>query len=1814
MVSTQMTIPGYQVSEKLYDGSRTLVYRALRETDSLPVVIKLLKNPYPSFSQLVQFRNQYIIAKNLNFPGIIQTYSLEIYQNGYILVTEDFGGISLSKSMGEKPQNLIEFLHIAISICDTLDILYRQRIIHKDIKPANILINPETKQVKLIDFSIASLLTRETQEIKSPNVLEGTLAYISPEQTGRMNRGIDYRSDFYSLGVTFYELLTGQLPFISDDAMDLVHCHIAKIAPDVSEIKSEIPQVVGEIISKLMAKNAEERYQSAGGLKHDLETCLYQLKDTGKISYFAIAKRDICDRFIIPEKLYGRETEVEQLLAAFGRVSQGNSEMILVAGFSGIGKTAVVNEVHKPIVRQRGYFIKGKFDQFNRNIPFSAFVQAFRDLMGQLLTESDAQLSSWKHKMLQAVGENGQVIVDVIPELEGIIGLQPPAPELSGSAAQNRFNLLFSKFIQVFTQPEHPLVMFLDDLQWADSASLHLIQLLMADSGAGYLLMIGAYRDNEVFAAHPLILTLDAVSKAGTRLNTITLKPLTQSSLNQLVADTCNTADTPQAIALAQPLTDLIYQKTQGNPFFATQFLKALYEDELITFDAQTGHWQCDIIRLREAALTDDVVNFMVTQLQKLPEVTQNILKLAACIGNQFDLQTLAIAAEESTIKTATVLWAALQEGLILSKSEIYKFYVGDVGHNIQTDAQIAHYKFLHDRVQQAAYLLIPENQKPATHLKIGQLLLNTSSTHTSNASIFEIVNQLNLGRQLIAEPLATLQLAKLNITAGQQAKQSTAYSSAVGYFQTAIALLTTEIWQQDYPLALGLYTNVVEVTYLNGDFTEMNRFLIELQQQAKTNLDLVKAQEIHIEALVAQGKLQESLNLGLRILEQFSLQFPQTPTPEDYTIALSRARQAIEVRLGTELIDLPLATDEEAIATMRVLVKLAVPAYLVAPHLYPLIPYYGVELSARAGISAASTYLFACYGLLHCAILNDYEKGNEFGQLALALCNKLEDQEFRARVFLMNGLFITHWTGHLRESLPQLQSGYTTGLETGDSAYTGFSAYTFCFSAYFLGQPLPELITEMERYQQAIQQLHQEAILNYHKIYHQIVLNLLGQSDSTCKLVGDVYDEVEMLPLHQSSSDYVALAHLFINKLILNFWFGNWEIALECSDLAEQYLGGAAALASIPLYYFYDSLTRLTYAKTIAQSYSGEYDLRIAQNLEKLAIWAKFAPMNNQHKLDLVKAEQHGVLGQKTEALECYDRAISGAKENGYIQEQALANELAAKFYLHWGKAKVAAGYMQEAYYCYATWGATAKITQLEENYPQLLGAILAVPTIPINKEGNITSTIIKNITSTSNSSSQNLWLDFPGVIKAAQAVSQEIELEKLLETVMQIAIANGGAETGCLILRSQEQWLVAAQADSKQTHLLEIPLEEYQKLPQSVIYRVLRTIELAVFANLSKEVQFAGDRYIINHQPKSVLCIPISRQGKLIGVLYLENNLTVDAFTSDRLQVLQLISTQAAISLENAQIYCQLEEKVSKRTQELTQKAAQLESTIQELQRTQAQLIQSEKMSSLGQLVAGIAHEINNPVNFIHGNLSHVQQHTQDLLNAINLYQKSHISPLSVQALLEKIDLEFIQEDLPKIIKSMQVGTERIREIVLSLRNFSRMDEAEFKEVDIHTGIDSTLMLLEYRLKEKPECRAIEIIKDYGELPTIECYAGQLNQVFMNILSNAIDAIEEQSTQRNFVEIAAYPPQIIIRTSMIDSNWIEIVIKDNGIGMSDGIQQQMFNPFFTTKSVGKGTGMGMSISYQIIMERHRGKLNCVSIPNQGSEFVLQIPIRQLW
>ncbi|AFY84798.1 trifunctional serine/threonine-protein kinase/ATP-binding protein/sensor histidine kinase [Oscillatoria acuminata] len=1808
-------IADYLITEKIHESIHTLVYRGSRPGDDTSVIIKIPNAEYPTMAELVRLRNQYAIANNLNVPGIVKTFSLERDQNSLALILEDFGGISLKDYITSHSLSLADFLYIGIQIADALEALYQNRIIHKDIKPDNILIHPLTKQTKLTDFSISSRLPKETLTLVNPNALEGTLAYISPEQTGRMNRFIDYRTDFYSLGVTFYELLTGNLPFASTDVMELVHYHIAKQPVSPNRLVPEIPEAIAEIVMKLMAKNAEERYQTARGLKADLETCLRQLQTTGSIQPFAIAQKDIAARFQIPEKLYGREGEIAHLMGAFAEVATGSAQLMLVAGYSGIGKSALVQEVHKPILEKRGYFISGKFDQFKRNIPFAPLIKAFQDLIRyHILTESPQAVATWKKQLTAALEKQAQVIIEVIPELELLLGKQPALPELPAAESQNRFNRVFQNFIRVFANEHHPLVLFLDDLQWTDIASLKLLELLLSDGDLHHLLVIGAYRDNEVSPVHPLMLMVSRLQQTqGVGINRIEVPPLNQEDVNQLVADALSCPQTR-----SQPISELVFQKTKGNPFFVTQFLKSLDEDHLLEYNSEHGYWQCDLTQVRSLAVSENIVEFMATQLQRLPAPTQTVLTLAACIGHQFDLATLALVYQHSLGETSAQLWEALQAGVVIPVSELYKFFQSDSGsegEEMNTQAPAVQYKFLHDRVQQAAYSLIPDREKQATHLKIGRLLLQNTTGEAVEEKVFDLVNQLNIGADLIESSWEKYQLAALNLQAGHKAKTSTAYEPALRYLEAGLGLLNPTSWGDRYDLTLQLHLAAAESAYLSTDFNRMEDLAQIVLEKADTLLDKIQVYEVKIQAYTAQNKQLDGLATARAALALLGVNLPEQPTFDHIQNGLGELFSRLTDQPVEALNELPKMSNPDKKAAMRILNSAIAPAYQSAPLLLPLLVFEEVKLSLDYGNTEESTYAYGCYGLILCGIVGDIETGHQFGQLALTVLAQFENQKLKARTVMVVNNNVRFWKEPLQQTIAPLLIGYESGLETGDVEYAGLCAYNYCINSYFAGKELGQLEAEMSSYSLLMEKLKQTNTLNYQKMYWQVVSHLIRGVDHPENLVGELYNEFLMLPLHEQTSDRYGLCCLYLNKLILSYLFRQSESAFENAGMAANYLDGLTAVYPLPLFYFYNSLAVLGVYGNRPESEQEILWNKVEENQEKMKKWAEFAPDNFLHKHELVEAEKARVVGNIAEAIASYDRAILHARESQYIQEEALANELAGEFHLQRGSQQIAQFYLTEAYYGYMRWSASAKVKFLEQKYPSVLARVTQRSVI---RPFSIQETISSFSTTSTSINQDSSSLDMTTVMKAALALSEELILDKFLNKLMRVILENAGAQTGFLILEKEgkqfiqaagniEEETVTTTMPSIEINCTGIPVEDFCCLPLSIINYVHRTGEVLVINNAAVESVFTTDPYITAKKPKSILCLPITYQGHTVALLYLENNLSTGVFTHDRLEVLKLLSSQAAISLENARLYQNLQQ------------------SLQDLKEAQLQLVQTEKMSTLGQLVAGVAHEINNPLSFVHGNLNMALEYGEDLLNHLQLYQQCYPEPVAdIQNHATAIDLEYLQEDFPEMLKSMNLGTDRIKEIVKSLKNFSRKDPGVFQKSDIHAGLDSTLLILSNRLKATGSKPAVTVMKEYGNLPLVPCYPGQLNQVFMNLIANAIDALESglsshlsRVTQGSSAENSpgvlpkeAESKTIRIRTELKE-NSVAIHIADNGSGMTQEVQEKLFHTFFTTKPEGKGTGLGLSISHQIIVERHHGKLLCNSQPGKGTEFTIEIPIR---
>ena len=1877
----------YKLLEKINVGLNTIVYRAERKEDQTAVIIKTLMADYPTLEEIMQLRHEYEISRHLNLEGIVKPYGLENYRNGLALILEDSKGEALQNFLNRRQLELKEFLEIAIQLADTLGKLHDNQIIHKDIKPTNIIITPATLDVKITDFSIATRLSRETSALSHPTLLEGTLAYISPEQTGRMNRSIDYRTDFYSLGITFYEMLCGEVPFKTTDAMELVHCHIAKQPvplweiiwakeqkssvkitrddPTVKSQNSEIIKAICDIVMKLLAKTAEDRYQSGYGLKADLEQCLNQLQQTGNISNFILGERDKSGQFLIPQKLYGREAQVATLMDAFERVSTGTAELMLVSGYSGIGKSCLVYEIHKPIVGARGYFITGKFDQFKRNIPYGALIQAFEGLIRQILTESSEKINLWKHKILKELGQNTRVIIDVIPELELIVGEQPEVSKLGSSESQNRFNLAFKQFIHVFTQKAHPLVLFLDDLQWADSASLKLVHVLLTDLDSQYLLVIGAYRDNEVSPTHPLMQTLDSIYSCGSIINNIVLQPLTLSTVNQLVADTLGDNYSSAVPSLAcfseqhgeiegqslvtksknlerdkcKLLAELVFNKTQGNPFFLTQLLTSLYAEKLLKFDFSIGRWEWDMGQIQSVPIADyNVVELLARNIQKLPPDTQKVLKLAACIGNRFNLDVLAIVSEKSISETASALWEGLQAGLILPIGEsAYKIPLLCKGNesliisNIQgTPSEIntdkVSYKFLHDRVQQAAYSLIPSEKQKTTHLKIGQLLLHNTDRDTLEENVFDIVNQLNIGVEFITEQEEKYKLAELNLIAARKAKAASAYEAAVMQLRVGLKLLPENSWQSNYDLTLALYVEAVEAEYLTTNYERSATLAEVVLQQVSTLLERVKVYELQIQFYMAQNQMLKAIDTGLQVLDMLGVSLSNDEGDGGLVIELPNL---------TDLDKIPEITDPYKIAALRILMSLVSPAYAAKPEILLPLAVTLVKICVEHGHSALAAFAYVFYSIILCSAMGEINAGYHAGQLGLKLLDKFNANSLKCKVYQLFNGFVVHWKKPAKEALPFLISGLQSGMESGDIEYAGYCVTVYCASIFWTGERLDIVEEEQEKYLDLAIKLKQDYSIYYIQIFHQLTLNLQNEAEAKSRLVGKSFNETQMLPVFIETNNRILLFIVYLAKTMLFYLFKEPMNAVTNASLAAEHAVSVMGMVVSAPHNFYYSLAVLAVYPQASLAEQQQYISLVEANQQQMHKWAFHAPSNFQHKYELVEAEKARIQGQIVEAMEYYDRAIAGAKEQGYIQEEALASELAAEFYFSLGRDKFARIYLTQAYYGYIRWGAKTKVKDLESRYPLLFSEMLMRESIGIE---------INRTTTTSTTGASSAVLDLSTVNKASLALAEEIVLDKLLDKLLKIVMENAGATTACLILEKNGKLVIEATGVMDRAAVVmcsELPVENTEHLPLTIINYVGIAKENVVLNDAAASQRFMNDPYIIKNQPKSILSMPIINQGKMIGIIYLENNITTGAFTKERLEVLKILSSQIAISLKNAILYGKLEtatqnlktaneqledynqtleQKVEDRTQQLKEKnsllreqAIQLELTLKELQATQTQLIQTEKMSSLGQMVAGIAHEINNPINFIYGNLTPASEYFHDLLGLLNLYQEQlpNATP-EILNVAENIDLEFLIADFPRLLDSMQVGADRIRQIVLSLRNFSRLDEAEMKAVDIHEGIDSTLLLLQNQLKAKPENLGIEIVKEYGNLPMVECYAGFLNQVFMNIIRNAIDAIEESWVNYPIASISNKKSQIRIRTSLINSNQVEIRIADNGAGMTEEVRQKVFDPFFTTKPVGSGTGLGLAISYQIVVEKHHGSLTCISEPGQGAEFVIEIPLNQ--
>jgi len=1462
---------GYLLVPIRKDADFTLC-RGQRHGNPSPVLVAAPTAEHPSPESLRRLAHEYSLASEIDPQWAAKPLALTRHEGRTILVLKDPGGEPLDRILERghgQPLDVKRALRIAIGLTTALGQLHRRGLTHKDIKPENVLVDDDDR-VWLTGFGIASRLPRERQVPAPPETISGTLAYMAPEQTGFMNRSVDSRSDFYSLGVTLYRMLTGALPFAAADPLEWVHCHITR-RPTLPSDRAAVPEPVCAIVMKLLAKNAEDRYQTALGVAADLQRCFEEWESRGCIEPFQLGTHDVPGRLLIPEKLYGRAREVETLLTAFDRIIKGGTpELVLVSGYSGIGKSSVVNELHRVLVPPRGLFASGKFDQYKRDIPYSTLVQAFQSLVRQLLGKSDADLAIWRDALLEALGPNARLMTDLIPELKLIIGDPPPVPELDPHRAQSRFQLVFRRFIGVFARQEHPLALFLDDLQWLDAATLDLLEDLLTRPDLQHLMLIGAYRDNEVDATHPLTRKLDAIRQAGAMVQEIHLAPLASDDFKQLIADALRCD--PAHVA---PLAQLVQEKTAGNPFFVIQFLYTLAEEGLLYLDHDAVCWSWDLDRIHAKGYTDNVVDLLVSKVARLPVKTEPALRQLACLGNVATIAMLSTVLEAPEEQVHAALWPAVRQELVEHLEDSYKF--------------------MHDRVQEAAYSLIPEALRAEAHLRIGRLLAAQTPTDKREEAVFDIVGHLNRGAALITQREERDQLAELNLIAGKRAKGAIAYASALTYLIAGSAQLAEDRWERRRELTFALELNLAECEFLTGQLSVAEERLAALSKRATTTVEQATVACLRMDVCTVLDQSSRAIIIGLGYLRHVGIEWSPHPQEDEVRREYERVWSLLGSRAIEDLIDLPLIEDAASLAPVEVLSKLLPAAVYTDANLVSLTICKAVSLSLEHGNCDASCVAYIMFGRFAGRHFGDYQAGFRFGQLGYDLVERRCLKRFEAQTYYVFAMFIASWMKHVRASGDLLLRAFEAANRNGDLTHAVCACTNLNSALLFAGEPLPEVQRNVEQGLAFATKAHFGTMINHAVTRLALIRMLRGLTLKFGCFDDGQFNELQM-ECHLSSNPALAIVKYcyWTRKLQARYLAGDYATAMDAASKAKGPLWTPSLYFEEAEYHFYAAL-----ARAACYSDSGTADEReqhldaLAAHHKQLQVWAENCPENFENRAALVAAEIARIECREHDAMRLYELAIRSARANGFVHNEAIAYEVAARFYRARGFDQFADAYLRHARYGYLRWGADGKVRQLDEHYPHLRreqdsassSATIGTPVAQLNVET---------------------------VVRASQALSSEIVLSKLIETLMRLTVEHAGAERGLLILLRDDEPQIEAEAvtgHERAAVTIRRMAVTSSDLPQSALHYVIRTRERVLLDDASVENLYSQDEYLRRKHPRSVLCVPIVKQSKLVGVLYLENDLTPRAFTSDRVAVLELLAAQAAISLENASLYSDLQ-----------------------------------------------------------------------------------------------------------------------------------------------------------------------------------------------------------------------------------------------------------------------------------------------------------------
>ncbi|MDJ0840462.1 MAG: AAA family ATPase [Acidobacteriota bacterium] len=1808
---------GYEIIARQHESRRSLIFRARRVRDGLPVIIKTPAGDAHVPGKLSQVRREFEIGSRFQDQWIARYHELIPFRGGLAIVVEDFGGVDLGQKTPPGGMDLSTFLKIAIQLAAGLGIIHRGHVIHKDIKPGNIIIKGET--VKWIDFGLSSPFARESQQAVSPHALGGTLAFMSPEQTGRMNRPLDYRSDFYSLGMTFYQLLTGLPCFQSNDPMELVHWHLARVPRAPLDLDEPVARAVSAMVLKLVAKDPGDRYQSADGLEADLRVCL-EAHESGAASPLTLGEQDVCDRFMIPDKLYGRDKERDALLEAFDKAAAGNTEMLLIFGQAGVGKSALVNEIQKPLTGRRGYFASGKFDELNRSMAYSAVAEAFRSLTRQILSEDDRAVRAWKQAMQEKLGANSRIILELVPELESWLGQVDHLPELGSVETRNRFELALRQFVSLFADADHPLVLFLDDLQWADTASLDLIGMLMSGRIKGHLLLIGAFRDNEVGTTHPLRRVVDALKAQGRPPRELSLKPIQAEHLTQLAGDTLGSGF-PDTRALA----DTLFQKTGGNPFFAVELLKKLHADGHVFFNYEKKQWQWDREQTGSLEVSANVVFFLVARLQDLSPALQHLLALASCIGEHFDLTTLAAVADQTREQTLTGLWDALQGNIVVPLDHHERLYRPGESLPAGALADVAvHFRFQHDRVREAAASLIDADHQEKIHYRLGQLMLDSTLPAEEQPRLFEIVGHLNVAKGLLKDSGEILELSRLNLAAGRKAAASSAYQQALDYCSIAVDLLPEDAWDHHYELALAAVRHRCLHAYHCGRLSLAESLIGMLLEHARSDLEKAGVYLMRVKQCVNAGDLEEALAAGFLGLKLLGIRLPGDPGKMAIRRRARRIRRWWKGKSLEGLAHGPLSSDPKADMSLQLLMHLSTPAYLSGrKNLLQLFQLAMIESSLQQGIGPFSAFAFIEYAVF-LAINGQVGENAAFGRLALELCDRFEEPQARARVCQLNAIFVLGWNRHWRELAPIMKQGLEAARQSGDLIFVAYISASLIHM-----QPtrdLASLVEEGEDYLALIQETSFPEGMDFGLVFHHFNLNLSGLTEGHLSLSRGPVREEDLANRVASSQAGLAFFTYHLTKLRLCFLYGELQKGYHHMEQADRGIDSAAGTVFLAELCFYAFLNCAALAGRDMPGMSRKLRRRLKTGYRQMKHWAKNCPDNFLHQQRLMEAELARLQGRHHRAAERYDEAIEGARRTGFPGDEALAHELAAGFYLGRGRFKAAAAYFKDALRLFSLWGAEGKAAALRQRIRQLdhwelercledersthqAGGLLSGDPMSLSTTSHSVTT--SSSTGSSDTSEMTAALDHVSVMKSSLAIASEISLHKLLAKMMEIMTENAGARHGLLILEREGRYHIEATAGISSTPFPEegaLLLDDNPRLPTTLVRYVLRTGKEVLLEDAAGKGPFHDDPYLHEHAVRSALCLPIRLKSRLLGVVYLENKLVPGAFTSERVATLNIILHQAAVSLENAMLFEEAkraEAQVRSLNEDLEKRVAERTA---ELESAQKELVDQAHQAGMANIATSVLHNVGNILNSI-GTSSQVIQEVvnssrlRGLTTANRLLRDQFTDILRqhpkgeglleyytrLECLFKKENRE-VGDNIDRLVKKVNA----IRDVVMAQQQYAA---AGFRteKLSLCRVVDDALLLYRNAL----ERGAVTVEKHYRAEPMVRIDKAKLIHILINLIKNALEAMTGSSQKKITVLIEENETHAHIR------------ITDSGHGIEPGQLEAIFTYGFTTKRDGHGFGLHGSAN---AMTEMGGRIWAESeATGQGAAFVLQFPLKKV-